>query len=211
MNKLHENTTLSFERVLFFSDAVFAIVITLLVLEIKVPHIEHAPGEPPAIGHALTELIPKFLGFIISFFIVGVLWIEHHRIFRFIGTYDVGLILRNLIFLLFVAFVPFPTALFSEYFRSQPAFALYVASFAAAAIAKIWIWGYAVKNREKLMVAEVDGETIKQISRRSWAVPIVCVISIGLSFIAIAFGGFAFPLIPLVAHLLYHKKKVIPA
>ena len=209
MNKLHENHTLSFERILFFSDAVFAIVITLLVLEIKVPHLEnHSEAD---IRHALFELLPKFLGFFFSFFIVGMLWIEHHRIFRFIGNWDFGLVWRNLLFLLFVAFVPFPTALFSEYSHSQFAFILYVLSFAFAALGKILIWRYAVKNRETLMVAEIEDEMIQQISRRSWAVPIVCAIAILLSFIAVPFGGFAFPLIPLVANLLYRKKKEIQA
>jgi len=211
MNKLHENHTLSFERILFFSDAVFAIVITLLVLELRVPHIENHDPTDADIRHALFELIPKFLGFIYSFFIVGMLWIEHHRIFRYIGNWDFGLVWRNLLFLLFVAFVPFPTALFSEYFRSQSAFVLYVMGFAFAALGKILVWRYAVKNRETLLVAEIDDEMIKQISRRSWAVPIVCAVAIGLSFIAVAFGGFAFPLIPLVANLLYRKKKEAPA
>lgn len=210
MNKLHENHTLSFERILFFSDAVFAIVITLLVLELRVPHIESHDPSDSEISHALFELLPKFLGFIYSFFIVGLMWIEHHRIFRFIGNWDFGLIWRNLLFLLFVAFIPFPTALFSEYFRSHTAFILYVLSFAFAALAKIWIWRHAVKNRETLMVGEIDDEMIKQISRRSWAVPIVCIVSVGLSFIAIAFGGFAFPFIPLVANLLYRRKKEAP-
>ncbi|MFM9904193.1 MAG: TMEM175 family protein [Pyrinomonadaceae bacterium] len=207
MNNSHENTTLSFERILFFSDAVFAIVITLLVLELKVPNLGHEDVTNADLRHALFDLIPKFLGFIYSFFIVGLMWIEHHRIFRHIGSYDFGLIWRNLIFLLFVAFIPFPTALFSEYYRTQTAFVLYALSFAFAALGKIWIWTYAVKNRETLMVSEIDDETIKQISRRSWAVPIVCAFAIGLSFIAIAFGGFAFPLIPLVANLLYRRKK----
>lgn len=210
MNKLHENHTLSFERILFFSDAVFAIVITLLVLELRIPHIETRAPTDGDMRHALAELIPKFLGFVYSFFIVGLMWIEHHRIFRFIGNWDFGLIWRNLLFLLFVAFIPFPTALFSEYFRSQTAFILYVLSFAFAALTKIWIWSHAVKNREILMVAEIDDEMIKQISRRSWAVPIVCAASIGLSFIAIAFGGFVFPFIPLVANLLYRRKKGTP-
>ncbi len=211
MNKLHENHTLSFERILFFSDAVFAIVITLLVLELRVPHIENTAPTEADVRHALFELIPKFLGFIYSFFIVGMLWIEHHRIFRFIGNWDFGLVWRNLLFLLFVAFVPFPTALYSEYFTSQTAFVLYVLGFAFAALGKILIWKHAVKNRETLLVAEIDDEMIKQISRRSWAVPIVCALAIGLSFIAIAFGGFAFPLIPLVANLLYRKKKEVGA
>jgi uncharacterized membrane protein len=207
MNSSHENTTLSFERLLFFSDAVFAIVITLLVLELRVPHIEKEHLTDANIRHALAELMPKFLGFIYSFFIVGMMWIEHHRIFRFIGHYNMGLIVRNLLFLLFVAFIPFPTALFSEYFSSQTAFILYVSGFGLAALAKIWIWSYAVKNRVELLVSDVDDEMIKRISRRSWAVPIVCGLAIGLSFIAIGFGGLCFPLIPLVAHLLYPNKR----
>ena len=202
-----ENHTLAFERVLFFSDAVFAIVITLLVLELRVPHIETGHVTEGGIQQALAHLIPKFLGFIYSFFIVGLMWIEHHRIFRYIGSYDMGLIWRNLIFLLFVAFIPFPTALFSEYFQSQTAFVLYVLGFALAAIAKIWIWSYAVKHRNELLVEGIDDNTIKRISRRSWAVPIVCALAIAMSFIAIGLGGLCFPLIPLVAHLLYHEKK----
>jgi uncharacterized membrane protein len=209
MNKLQENTTLSFERILFFSDAVFAIVITLLVLELKVPHLEGEKLTEANIQHQLFELLPKFLGFIYSFFIVGLMWIEHHRIFRYIGHYDFGIVWRNLLFLLFVAFIPFPTALFSEYFRSQTAFILYALSFALAALAKIWIWDHAVRARSELLIPEADDHSIKRISRRSWAVPIVCVMAIGMSFIAVGFGGFCFPLIPLVAHLLYPKNKTV--
>jgi len=207
MNRSHENTALSFERVLFFSDAVFAIVITLLVLELKAPHIERAVYTEEAMHHELFELLPKFLGFVYSFFIIGMLWIEHHRIFRFIVAWDFGLVARNLVFLLFVAFVPFPTALFSENYYSRTAFILYASCFGLAAIGKLWIWRYAVSKRETMIAADVDDELIKQISRRSLAVPIVCAIAIGLSFIAVAFGGFAFPLIPLIAHMLYRKKK----
>lgn len=207
MNSASENHTLSFERILFFSDAVFAIAITLLVLEIKVPHIESEHLNESGMRHVLIGLLPKFAGFLYSFFIIGMMWIEHHRIFRFIGNYDFGIIWRNLLFLLFVAFIPFPTALFSEYFRSQTAFVMYVMSFAIAALVKVWIWSYAVKRRSELLIPEADDETIKRISRRSLAVPIVCAAAIALSFIAVPFGGFAFPFIPLVANLLYPNKK----
>lgn len=207
MNNAAENHTLSFERILFFSDAVFAIAITLLVLEIKVPHLDGTHLSEQGIRQALVEMIPKFAGFLYSFFIIGMMWIEHHRIFRYIADWDFGLVWRNLLFLLFVAFIPFPTALFSEYFSSQTAFIMYVSGFALAALAKILIWNYAAKNRDRMIIPEADDEIVKQISRRSWAVPIVCFLAIALSFIAIAFGGLMFPLIPLVAHLLYRKKK----
>ena len=207
MNNSHENLTLSFERVLFFSDAVFAIVITLLVLELKVPLIEREHFTESGLRHELFELIPKFLGFIYSFFIVGLMWVEHHRIFRFINGFDFGLIWRNFAFLLFVAFIPFPTALFSEYFYSRTAFILYAATFGVAALGKLWIWLYVTKTRPELLTSEADPEIIRQITMRSLAVPVVCVLAIGLSFIAIAFGGLSFGLIPLVANLLYRKPK----
>jgi uncharacterized membrane protein len=202
-----EHDALSFERIVFFSDAVFAIVITLLVLEIKVPQVNREHFSDAALREALPDLLPKFLGFVYSFFIVGMMWFEHHRIFRFIKAFDPGLIWRNLIFLLFVAFIPFPTALFSEYIRSQTAFILYAASFAFAALTKLWIWRHAVKNRAALLSKNIDDETIKRISRRSLAVPIVCCIAIGMSFVALGFGGLSFLFIPLVAYLLYPKKK----
>ncbi len=142
MDKHQTETGLSFERVVFFSDAVFAIVITLLVLELKVPHItEHTDA---ALRHALVELLPRVAGFVISFLIVGLMWIEHHRIFRYIADYDSGLLWRNLLLLLCVSFVPFPTALFSENFWSRTAFILYTASFGGVATAKLWIWRHAV-------------------------------------------------------------------
>jgi len=206
MNKT-EHDALSFERIVFFSDAVFAIVITLLVLEIKVPQVDHEHFSDSALRQALPELLPKFLGFVYSFFIVGMMWFEHHRIFRFIKAFDPGLIWRNLIFLLFVAFIPFPTALFSEYIRSQTAFILYAASFSFAALTKLWIWRHAVKNKAELLPKNIDDETIKRISRRSLAVPIVCCIAIGMSFIALGFGGLSFLFIPLAAYLLYPNKK----
>ncbi len=197
---MHNNqeSGLSFERVVFFSDAVFAIVITLLVLELKVPHLaEHTES---SLRHALVELLPRVAGFVISFLIIGLMWIEHHRIFRYIADYDVGLLWRNLLLLLCVSFVPFPTALFSENFWSRTAFILYAASFGGVATAKLWIWRYAMSA--KLLKHDVTPEFEKRIYRRSMAVPLACVLAIGLSFISILLAPIAFASIPVFARLL---------
>ena len=196
-------TSLSFERVVFFSDAVFAIVITLLVLEIKPPHLEH-PDEI-TLRHALFELLPKFTGFVVSFLIVGMMWIEHHRIFRYIGHYDGGLLWRNLLMLLCVSFVPFPTALFSEFYFSRTAFVLYTASFACVALTKLWIWHYAVGNG--LVGPGVSDAVRKRIGRRSWAVPMACALAIILSLVSVFIAPIAFALIPLFARLLEPRGK----
>ena len=210
MNNHSPETGLSFERVVFFSDAVFAIVITLLVLELKVPHLtEHSES---SLRHALVELLPRVAGFVISFLIIGLMWIEHHRIFRYIADYDGGLLWRNLLLLLCVSFVPFPTALFSENFWSRTAFILYTASFGGVATAKLWIWRHAMAAR--LMKPEVTPELEIRIYRRSMAVPLACLMAILLSFVSIFFAPISFMLIPVFARVLdptSRKKKPEPA
>jgi uncharacterized membrane protein len=197
MDKHEPDTLLSFERVVFFSDAVFAIVITLLVLELKVPHIsEHTE---PALRHALVELLPRVAGFVISFLIIGLMWIEHHRIFRYIADYDGGLLWRNLFLLLCVSFVPFPTALFSENFWSRTAFILYTSSFGGAATAKLLIWRHAAKAN--LLKKDVTPEFERRIARRSLAVPLACAMAIVLSFVSIFLAPISFMFIPLLARL----------
>ena len=137
---------LHFERIVFFSDAVFAIAITLLVLEVKAPHAP--PGAPESeLAVQLLHLLPKLIGFVVSFLVVGSMWIEHHRIFRYVAGYDGGLLWRNLAFLLAVAFMPFPTALFSENHTSRLALATYATSLGLVGLAKLWVWSYAARGR----------------------------------------------------------------
>lgn len=198
MDKHEPDTGLSFERVVFFSDAVFAIVITLLVLELKVPHLtEHSES---SLRHALVDLLPRVIGFVISFLIIGLMWIEHHRIFRYIENYDGGLLWRNLFLLLCVSFVPFPTALFSENFWSRTAFILYTASFGGVATAKLLIWRHAVKAN--LLKKDVSPALERRIARRSLAVPLACVLAIALAFVSIFLAPIPFVLIPVLARLL---------
>lgn len=100
-------------RIEAFSDGVFAIAITLLVLEIKVPH----EVEAGRLARALLEQWPSYLAFLTSFSFIGIMWINHHRIFRLIHRSDHGLLLVNGLLLLGVTFVPFPTALVADYLR----------------------------------------------------------------------------------------------
>jgi uncharacterized membrane protein len=202
--KKDEGVGLSFERVVFFTDAVFAIVITLLVLEIKVPHLDSFSESE--LRTALMKMIPKFSGFLASFFIIGLMWFEHHRIFQYISRYDAGLIWRNLVFLLSISFIPFPTALTSEYFWSGTAFVFYASSFAFAGLAKLWIWNYAA-SKGGLLIPEIAESTVLRISRRSWAVPLGSMIAVALSFVSIFIAPFGFALIPLIARLLSPPEK----
>ena len=99
---------LEYDRVLFFSDAIFAIAITLLAVDIRVPDL------PASLIHSSQQLRnaePRIFGFVLSFLVIGLFWIGHHSIFRHIIALDRLLILINLLFLGTIAFLPYPTAL----------------------------------------------------------------------------------------------------
>ncbi|MFC3108970.1 TMEM175 family protein [Undibacterium arcticum] len=101
-------------RIEAFSDAVFAIVVTLLVLELKVPSL-HDHGSVSELGHQLLDLLPKFLSWLISFIIVCKFWLNHHHVLGLARHANYSLVWLNAIFLMFQSFVPFPTALLGEY------------------------------------------------------------------------------------------------
>jgi uncharacterized membrane protein len=107
-----------------FSDGIFAIIVTLLVLEIKVPHIKD-PASPWELFIALFYLLPKFLSWIISFLTVCVIWVNHHRLMNVFRSIDHGIFWWNAILLLWVSFIPFPTALLGDYPGNQLAGILY--------------------------------------------------------------------------------------
>ena len=104
-------------RVEAFSDGVFAIAITLLILEIKVPHLLHA----------LLAEWPSLLAFVLSFSAVLVMWINHHGLFNLMQTIDRRSLVANGLLLLLVTFVPFPTAVLAAYIDQEAAHAAAVA------------------------------------------------------------------------------------
>src|SRR5829696_5587929 len=142
----HKNSELQLERIVFFSDAVFAIAITLLIIEIKVPHLDHhAPDSE--FWRALWDLKWNFFGYFFSFFVIGAYWVGHHRIYGHIMRWNYGLIWRNILFLMAIGFMPFATAFFTEIFPPPfPPLVLYAATFSAAGLLEFWQWRYAVKK-----------------------------------------------------------------
>jgi uncharacterized membrane protein len=140
----HERRGLEFERIVFFSDAVFAIAITLLALEIRVPELEEpaAAALPPA----LLALSPGIGAYVLSFLVIGLFWIGHHRIFHRIVDYDYPLAWQNLFFLLGVAFVPVPTQVIARYGDIPLATVFYATSIAVVALLELNICRYAARH-----------------------------------------------------------------
>ena len=104
---------LGFERLTFFSDAVFAIAITILVLDIHLPSGGDSANNAQ-LFNMLIGLTPKFLAYFISFWVIGLYWISHHRKFLLKKRFDNTLPSLNLLLLIVIAFIPFPTSVISE-------------------------------------------------------------------------------------------------
>jgi uncharacterized membrane protein len=119
----HTKKQSQLERIILFTDAVFAIAITLLAIEIKIPELHDYTDETAIDG--FLHLIPRFLGFFISFFVIGVYWIAHHKIFSYVSNYDRKLLWLNLFLLMFVVLMPFTTGFFFEYTYIRFPFLLY--------------------------------------------------------------------------------------
>jgi uncharacterized membrane protein len=153
-------TQLGLERIMLFSDAVMAIAITLLVIDLKLPEIPAALAaqQLPA---RLGELTPRIVSFMISFSVVGVYWSSHHRHFGYIRRYDGRLIALNLVFLLFVALMPFFASLLGQYSIVPLAVAAYALGVAATGLSIGAVWWYA-SYRRRLVDPKLEAGFIRQ-------------------------------------------------
>lgn len=145
------------ERLILFSDAVFAIAITLLVLEIRVPKSDWSKLITPQQLHEyLIDVIPNVLGFVISFFIIGFYWTIHHRIFGYVINFDTKLIWLNLLMLFFIALLPFTTTLTSEYGYLAESFIFYWINVAFIGLVSFFIQLHISNPSKKLSVGFED-------------------------------------------------------
>jgi uncharacterized membrane protein len=171
------------DRIVFFSDAVFAIAITLLVLDIQVPEIPERLVDE-RLPERLLDLWPKYLSYVLSFVVILMYWMAHHSTFRAIKRYDKTLIWLNSLFLMCIAFLPFPTSLLGEYGDHQLAVAIYAGSLAVARLLLTAVWWYA-SSGHRLIDERFPMNTIRIYRIRGLAIPLVFLISIGISFFSV--------------------------
>jgi uncharacterized membrane protein len=165
------------DRIVNLSDGVFAIAITILVLDIRVPD-GLSPTELPA---EVLSLWPKYLGYVVSFLVLAVYWQAHHWVFRPIRGYDGTLVWLNFLFLMAVAFLPFPTSLLGEYGREQVSVVIYAANAAVASLLLSAISWYAIRGH-RLVADDFDEEEARLRWLQGLAVPAVFLASIGVSY-----------------------------
>jgi TMEM175 potassium channel family protein len=165
-----------------FSDGVFAIAITLLILEIRLPRVIPTGGLP----RALAALWPSYLAFLASFLTIGVMWINHHRLFTLIEKCDDALLGLNLLLLLGVTFVPFPTAVVAEHIagsEARSAAIFYNATFIYLAVVFNILWRYASRH---LLGGDVDHRLVHGISRQYALGPLYYVAALLVAMVSAA-------------------------
>lgn len=176
-----EPEEIGIERLLTFSDGVFAIAVTLLVLDLHEPAVSHG------LLDALLKQWPAYLSYVLSFVIVGIIWAQHHLMFRFIQRTDHLFILINVIFLMWVAVVPFPTALLARYLENpterQTAIAVYTGLFALGGLlANLW-WLYASYGG-RLLKEGVNAATVRKLTWNYAVGPVFYLLAFALSFVS---------------------------
>lgn len=158
-----ERKQFQLERLILFSDAVFAIAITLLVIEIRVPTIENSSNLTSDIKAKLAHMIPEFFGFILSFAVIGQFWTSHHKLFGYVKNYNNGLLWMNLLFLFWVVLVPFTSGLNSRYGNVDFVWMIYCLNLFFISISLVLLFMY-VANSKRNLSDLVNNKIIRRFS-----------------------------------------------
>jgi uncharacterized membrane protein len=194
---------ISKSRLEALTDGMFAIVMTLLVLEITVPQISsHEPDVVRAeLSKRLLDLWPKiFRGYVISFIILAIYWRAHHRQFHYITHSDGVLVWTNIMFLMAVSFLPFSTSLLGEFIDQQISVFIYGSNSIIIAFLLYIQWRYAT-DHYRLVDKNLDPNIIRRLPGRVLIGILAYLFAMGVSFINIQYGVFLFTLIVIPAVL----------
>ncbi len=170
-------TSLELERIIFFSDAVIAIAITLLAVQIVLP----ADLNPEDVPQAIIDMLPQIGAYALSFLIIGNYWVIHHRVFRNIKHYDTRLIWLNILFLLFMAFLAVPSNVVGRFPTEPAAIIFFDICLMLTGLTQAAIWLHASRNHH-LIPRSLSPALIRWGNIRSLVPPVVMVISIILAF-----------------------------
>lgn len=185
---------MSLSRFEAFSDGVFAIAITLLAIDIKVPNLDQATS-----ATAIAEIVriwPYFLSYVTSFLVIGVLWLNHHTLFHFLKGIDRTTLTINLFLLMCVAFIPYATKLIGEYSMLQPVVMFYGLSLTLTGVIYNLLWFYIVKQYLHRH-SKINRHFIRRASFWSAGYPVLYLISALLSLVTVTGSLSLYTLIPL--------------
>jgi uncharacterized membrane protein len=179
MSNKFADDTISTARLISFSDGVFAIAVTLLVFNLKVPQI------PAANVHLLlpgliTAMLPHFTTYVLSFLLIAVYWTFHHRMLNLVTRLNTPFLWMNICYLLVIAFIPFPTALFGAYPHETFSFVFYIASMIlVGSLSMLMLW-YASHNY-RLISKELPMAIVKYLFFRQFTAIFIFLLAIPLA------------------------------
>ena len=177
-----ETPGLSTTRIAAFSDSVFAFAATLLVLNIKIPEV--LPTElTTELPRQVLHLWPQLLSYMMSFVIVGIYWVAHHVMFHHIKRSDRVLLWLNIAFLMFIAFIPFPTGLISRYGAVQTAVVVYAGTLTVTGVLLETLWWYATRGHY-LVEKDLADRVVRLGTIKTIIAPCVYALSIAVSFLS---------------------------
>lgn len=201
----HTGPVLSTARIETLTDGVFAIVMTLLILDIKVPHFAEGLPKGAVEQNLLANLYAQrfnLLAYALSFVILGVLWVGHHNQFYFIKRADRTLLWINILFLMCVAFIPFSAGLLAAYNDIQTAVVLYGANLIVAGVVLYFHWWYGTRDH-RLVEVEIEPQVMRNVTRRILTPPVAYLLAIAFSFIS--------PLLSIALYVLVPVAYILPA
>jgi len=186
-------------RITAFSDGVFSIAITLLVLNLQIPK---GITSLTDLLNRLQALWPNLMSYILSFVIIGIYWVAHHNMFHYIKRSNRMFLWINILLLMCVAFIPFPAGLLGQFsFVSQSSLAkvaeiIYACNLILTNLTLSLLWWYATSHH-RLVDQDIDPHFVNTVNRRNMTAPVVYAASIGLSFLNVYLSLIVFFLFPL--------------
>ncbi len=191
---------MSKNRLEALSDGIFAVVLTILVLELIPPNVSNH-SSLGQYARAMAPLIPKVISFILTFILISVLWVSHHNFFNHIDRITLGLIWLNMLFLLWLCFMPFPTAMLGDHPTDQFPVLLYGATQLLEALTYFAMRAYVSNN--KLFIDPASAKTMGP--RQSLPGVVLYSLSVLLSFVSVYLALACF----LIAASLYFARNLI--
>jgi uncharacterized membrane protein len=186
---------LTTNRIESLSDGVFAIVLTLMVFQIRVPDVS-----PDKLWARLMYQKPEFYSYAISFILVGIYWVAHHNMYHLVKRSTRPLLWMNLVFLMFVGFVPYSVALVGRYADVQRVMIIYGVHLMIISGLLYLQWWYVTRKKD-LLVSPLNPQFVRSVDLKILQAPVVCVLAILTSFISVR-GSYLLYLLTIVLYLL---------
>jgi len=174
---------ISNRRIETLIDGVFAIALTLLVLEIKIPH----AVSNLKLTDSLIALTPKIFAYFLSFFILGIFWFGHQMIAHYVLRSDRTHIFLNLLFLMFISLIPFSAALLGENLHHQVATTVYGINLFISGLIQYLHWEY-MSSRNRLIDPELDRRIVRSVQKTFLTIPLIYGLGVATSFVSISSG-----------------------